>query len=278
MSLHITTLCENTASKPDLLAEWGLSLFIQTETTTILFDTGASFAAVHNADRLGIDLSKIDIIVLSHGHVDHTGGLHEILKKTGDVKILAHQDIWDAKYVKRPNLEKEVFIGIPYVREKLENIGAHFVHAVEPFQINEDILTTGEVSMQTEYEAVENNLFRKNDGIFQQDPLADDLSLIIKTQYGLILILGCAHRGVVNIIRHAQNLIGDDRIYAIIGGIHLYLASPDRIQKTINELKSVQPQKIGVSHCTGFVSSMHIAQAFPDQFFVNNAGSHFVLG
>ena len=123
MEISITTLSENTATG-STLAERGLSILVKADGATILFDTGASFSAVYNAQLLGIDLATIDHIILSHGHADHTGGLREVLKRKGKVEIIDHPDIWVPKYVRRSGEPQERYIGMPFSREELENRGA----------------------------------------------------------------------------------------------------------------------------------------------------------
>jgi len=109
------------------------------------------------------------------------------------------------------------------------------------------------------------------------DPLADDLALIIDTDFGLVVILGCAHRGIINTLRHTQNLTGKELVYAAIGGTHLFRASEERLEKTIADLKEIGIQRLGVSHCTGFRASARLAQEFEDIFFMNNAGTSITL-
>jgi len=275
MEVRITTLSENTANY-GYLAEWGLSILVEVDGARILMDTGLSFSAVYNAQLIGIDLSAIDLIVLSHGHADHTGGLREVLKIKGEVEVIAHPDIWAAKHVQR-NKEGVQYNGIPFLREELESHGARFNLVREPIHITENVMTTGEIPMFSGYEEIENNLFVKEAGTLHPDPLADDLALIIDTDFGLVVILGCAHRGVVNTLRHAQNLTGKELVYAAIGGTHLFRASEERLEKTIADLKEIGLQRLGVSHCTGFRASARLAQEFEDIFFMNNAGTCVTL-
>lgn len=276
MEIKITTLSENTANY-GFLAEWGLSILVEVDGMRILVDTGLSISAVHNAKTLGIDLSQIDRIVLSHGHADHTGGLREVLKLTGEVEVIAHPDIWSAKYTRRDNEGKEQYIGVPYPKDELENLGARFNLTKKPVRISENIMTTGEIPMVTDYEEIENNLFIKENDTLIPDPLMDDLALVIDTYFGLVVILGCAHRGIVNTLRHAQEITQRDLVYAAIGGTHLFRASKERIDKTIADLKSMGVQKLGVSHCTGYRASAWLFQEFGDVFFPNNAGTRFTL-
>lgn len=277
MTVTLTTLSENTAGRPDFMAEWGQSILVQTDGCTVLFDVGGSNVVLTNADRLGIDLTKIDAIVLSHGHHDHTGGLCDVLKRLGRKRVIAHPDIWDIKYAKRPLEDKEAFIGIPFAREELEHLGASFELTPEPVSLSDRVMTTGEVEMTTDFEIIERNLFLKERGKFVQDPLADDLALIVRMDEGLLVVLGCAHRGTINTIRHAQKLTGEKRVYAVVGGTHLAPASEDRIERTIQELKDIGVQKIGISHCNGFYASARVARAFGDKFFLNNAGTQITI-
>jgi len=275
LNIKITTLSEDTANY-GFLAEWGLSVLVEADGVRVLLDTGLSFSAVHNAQLMGIDLSTIDCIVLSHGHADHTGGLRDVLKIKGEVEVIAHPDIWSAKYVQRGQ-QTVRYNGIPFLREELESLGARFNLVREPVYITDSILTTGEIPMSSGYERTDNNIFVKEAGTLHPDPLADDLALIIDTDFGLVIILGCAHRGIINTVRHAQNLTAKELVHTVIGGTHLFRASEERIEKTVSDLKEIGIQKLGVSHCTGFNASARLAEEFKDKFFLNHAGTFLTL-
>jgi 7,8-dihydropterin-6-yl-methyl-4-(beta-D-ribofuranosyl)aminobenzene 5'-phosphate synthase len=277
MEIEVSTLSENTALH-GYVGEYGLSLFIEADGRRILFDTGLSFSAWHNAQIMGVDLTKIDCIVLSHGHLDHTGGLSEMLGRIGrETEVIAHPGMFEPRYTLRDGQAQERFIGMPCSREELENHGARFTLSKEPVRITGHIMTSGEIPMLTEYEDVEGNLLVRGGETYLPDKIADDLSLVINTESGLAVFTGCGHRGIINIINHACKLTGNDNVYAVIGGIHLLRASEERIQNTIAEFKGRGVKKIGVSHCTGFHASAKIAEAFPREFFLNNAGNRFVL-
>jgi len=267
MTVRITTLTENTAQL-GFLAEWGLSILVETESSNVLLDAGLGISAVYNADLMGIDLSTIDKIVLSHAHADHTGGLRDVLRRMRkEVEVIAHPDIWIPKY----------YAGIPYVREELESLGASFNLTKEPFWINDDIMTTGEIEMTTDYEKIDDRLCVNEGGRMTPDPLADDLALIVRTGDGLALITGCAHRGIINTVRHVRKLTGGECIHTIIGGTHLLLSSQERIEKTASELRELGLVRLGVSHCTGFNASAALAREFEGVFFLNNAGTPLIL-
>jgi len=255
MSLRITTLSENTASHK------------------ILFDTGLSFSAAYNAPILGIDLSQVEKIVFSHGHSDHTGGLLHILRMVkGEVEVIAHPDIWTSKYSHYPE-SKEEYAGVPFPKEAAETLGAFFNLTRKPVWISGNIVTSGEIPMITEYEMIDPVLYVKENGELKPDPLWDDQALFIKSEKGLIILLGCGHRGIINTIRHAQKLTGLEPVYAVIGGTHLISALPQQLDSTIAELLSLGIQRLGVSHCTGLPASAVLAQKFGEAFFFNNTGT-----
>ena len=127
--------------------------------------------------------------------------------------------------------------------------------------------------MTTDFEAVMPSAFLKTEGGYVPDPLADDQSLYIRTDQGLVILLGCAHRGVVNIVRHARELMGTERVHMIVGGTHLHPASSEQLERTIAALKDLEVQWLGVSHCTGMKASARLAAVFAERFFFNNAGT-----
>ena len=275
MEIKIVTLSENTANR-GFLAEMGLSMLIEADGLKVLFDTGAGISTVHNAQLMGIDLSAVDRIVLSHGHFDHTGGLDDVLKRAGKKQVIAHPAIWGSKYSQSEG-EAERYIGVPSVREGLEALGASFNLSADPVKLSENVMTTGEIPMVTGYEEIDADLYIKAGGERRPDTLADDLALIIDAEFGLVVILGCGHRGIVNTLLYAQQLTGKELIYAAIGGTHLLHASRDRLEKTAAALKEIGVLYLGASHCTGFAASAFLAREFSDGFFLNNAGSRFTL-
>ncbi len=273
MKLSIITLSENTAGSPDLLAEWGLSIYLEVDGLSILFDTGQSISAAFNAGLLGIDLKKVNKIILSHGHRDHTGGLEWVLTEVGkEVEVIAHPDIWKPKY-RCGKGAKEKYIGIPFERLRLESLGACFSLSREPKKITDNIITSGEIPMVTDFEVLPSYLCVKENDRLIQDSLFDDQALIITTRLGLVVILGCGHHGLINTLYHAQKLTGVEKIHMVLGGCHLVSASEEQILCTINALRELKVERIGVSHCTGMRASFLMAQEFGDSFFYNNTGT-----
>jgi len=273
MRLRIATLSENTAGINGFMGEWGLSILVESDEANVLFDTGQSLSTVHNAKLLGVDLSRVDKIVLSHGHFDHTGGLRSVLSEMGkEIEVIAHPDIWQAKYATSESGDSR-YIGIPFSRGELEELGARFNLTSEPVAISDSIMTSGEVPMVTDYEEIEPSLVVKEGGGFKPDTFRDDQALIIKTPPGLVVVSGCAHRGIVNTLYHAQKISGVKKIDTVIGGCHLVNASEERIWLTIAALKELGVGRLGACHCTGMAASAIMAQEFGERFFFNNAGT-----
>ena len=276
MPIRILTLTENTAGMPGVLAEWGLSILVETKDIKILVDTGASSTVPHNVRPLGVDMSSIQKVVLSHGHFDHTGGLKGVLLQAGrKIEVIAHPDVFGNKHTRVGQTER--YIGIPYKRKELEDAGAAFTLSKEPVWLTKDIVTTGEIPMATEYEKIEPNFVIKDGAKFVPDTFSDDRALIIKTESGLVVILGCAHRGMINTLRHAQQLTGVETIHTVIGGTHLLHSSDERVYLTAAALQEMGVQHVGASHCTGMKQAALLAQQLGDAFFFNNTGSSVTI-
>jgi 7,8-dihydropterin-6-yl-methyl-4-(beta-D-ribofuranosyl)aminobenzene 5'-phosphate synthase len=269
--MRITTLVENTVNNPNLLAEHGLSILLETEDETILFDTGQGHAPLHNAASMGIDLSKIDKIILSHGHSDHTGGLGDALKASGGAYIYGHPGIFGEKYSKRKCEQRS--IGIPYTRKCLQLRGAKLHLSRTPIQISDDIQTTGEIRRQNQFETIHDRLCVMRDGALVKDDLLDDLSLIVAGSEGVAVIFGCGHSGVINTLTQVRRMIGDVPISLVIGGIHLIDATEDRIERTAHELEKFNIGKLALCHCTGMLAMIRLYEAFGDKMLFNHVGA-----
>jgi 7,8-dihydropterin-6-yl-methyl-4-(beta-D-ribofuranosyl)aminobenzene 5'-phosphate synthase len=157
-------------------------------------------------------------------------------------------------------------VGIPFRREELESLGARFVLSADPVSIGENAVTTGEVPLVTGYEQVDPACCVKVGGLLEPDPLADDLSLVVRTEKGLVVIMGCAHRGMINHLLRAREMTGDNRIHAVVGGTHMSSASEQRLAQTVEDLTAMSPFVVAPCHCTEFRGIALLAEAFGDSF------------
>lgn len=273
--VSVTLLVENTARGTGVLGEHGLSYWIDTGAHRVLFDTGQGNALGHNARRLGIDLSLADAVVLSHGHYDHSGGLEEALSHARQAPLFLHPDATSAKFTGlNPAAGVSRRISTAFMEgEGFRSCGRKVVASREPREVVPHVWMTGEIPRANGFEDTGGS-FYLDKALRRPDPLLDDQSLYIETKAGVIAILGCAHSGVVNTLQHIRDLTGGKRLLALIGGVHLESASPERMEKTVAALRSFAPERIGLCHCTGVAATVRFWNEFPGKCFQAHAGLH----
>jgi len=262
-------------------AEKGFSVLIRVlcdgKFHAVLFDTGISpEGVVTNAKRMGLNLREIEGIILSHGHYDHFGGLQKVLKavKKENLPIIVHEDMFRTRGVldsdgtirKHPEIPSEKQVApAKYVKTKL------------PYLLADDsIFVTGEIPRNTDFEkGLPRQRFFSN-GKWQPDPWVwDEKAIVINVKHkGLVVITGCAHAGIINTIRHAQQTTGVAEVYVAMGGFHL--AGKDcepRISKTVEMLRKLNPKIVVPMHCTGWRGKYAIFEAMPQAFVWNSVGN-----
>jgi len=265
-----------------LRAEHGFSCLVTIEksgrTVRVLFDAGLTpDGLVENMRRLDISAREIDIIVLSHGHWDHTTGMDGLVAELGrtQVPVLIHPDFWSRRRVALPGREP---IELPSTsRNALEGAGFEIVEQRQPsFLLDGSLLVTGEVDRTTEFEQgfPVHQAYRQ--GGWQPDPLIlDDQALVARVRdRGLVVLTGCGHSGIVNILRYVRKLTGESRIHAVVGGFHLSGPLFEKIvAPTCDALAGFSPDYLVPAHCTGWRAAQAIAARLPEAFIQNSVGT-----
>jgi 7,8-dihydropterin-6-yl-methyl-4-(beta-D-ribofuranosyl)aminobenzene 5'-phosphate synthase len=260
--LTITVLIENETRSPTLACEHGLSFLLTCEGKTLLFDAGASDAFLRNADALRANLDAVDVIVLSHGHHDHTGGLHHALRRFAQHRnqedlplpeVIAHPDILLPR--RRTAAEKDPgkYLGMPELALTMLQIWPLRLLKT-PLQLTDKLFYLGEIPRTyPETQALLGEIAR--DGSYEPDQLLDDTALVYVRGNGktrdLTVITGCAHAGIINTVEHAKAVTGISRVRAVIGGLHMKDASTAVKEQTLDYFVGQDIEMIHGCHCTG---------------------------
>ena len=241
--MRATILVENEAGRSDLRCEHGLAIWIEIGDNNILFDTGASDAVVENAGRLEIDLSTADAIVLSHGHNDHSGGLAAVARVAPGAAIFVGRDATIPKYSRKDNGLRE--IGLDH--QTMNAIAHRLRVAQDGHALVPGVTVLADFPTDSPLPADNKRLLVRGDTGMIPDPFTDEIALLIDTGSGPVLISGCSHRGIGNIVAKAIGRAG--RLAAVIGGFHLHKESDETITETAGALRDVP--RIHAAHCTG---------------------------
>jgi len=268
--LRITVLAEDTAPYRGHLGEHGFSLLLECGDETVLFDAGQGLAILHNARALKVDWGKIKKVAISHGHYDHTAGLPQVLSQT-KAKVFLHPQATIPRF-KRTREGEIKEIGPTWRVQDLTEMGAFFHYQAGPVEIGPRMFLTGPIPRCHDIEVPTEDFLVQGEGGFSPDPFRDDQALVIAIETGLVVILGCGHAGLINTLDCARELTSRDRIEAVIGGTHLLGASSERISWTIEALRKMNIPQLALSHCTGFVASARLYEAFGSGVHPLNVG------
>jgi 7,8-dihydropterin-6-yl-methyl-4-(beta-D-ribofuranosyl)aminobenzene 5'-phosphate synthase len=275
-SVIISILADNCAVD-GFVCEHGLALWIETDGMRLLFDTGQGNAVMLNAGTMGIQLSLTDAVILSHGHYDHTGGVTYILSHARYPHLFCHPAALRKRYSIHDGKARDISMPEAERAAAERLLTGLFCPTAEPFQLSITVGITGYIPRNNDFEDTGGPFYLDPDAA-STDSIEDDLALWIKTPEGLVVCVGCAHAGIVNTLHHIINLVGhEERIRAIIGGLHLANASDERIACTVSELQSFAPELIVPCHCSGERAIAAMTDGFPSAVRTGHAGLRIVL-
>jgi len=273
-NLRITVIAEDSVRyESSYLGQHGISMLLEAEgkvgVKRVLVDVAQNpDALLENMGKMGISPASIDAIVLTHCHYDHTRGLAKVLGEIGkkNFPVIAHPDIFRLNFITDPFF-RHVGVMDGDSRENIEAAGGMLYLTRTPMQIMPGLMTTGEVARVTDFEEVDMSLFTVIEGEIKSDRMLDDVSVAAHVkEKGIVVVTGCGHAGIINILRHIRSLKGEQKIHGIIGGFHLIEASETRILKTVQGLKEFEPDWIAAGHCTGFRTQVELFNTFKDKF------------
>jgi len=275
MSVKVTTLIENSPGEHlALKTEHGISFFIETDGHKILFDTGQTGTFIDNAEQLRVDLTSLDYVVLSHGHYDHSGGLRSLTQITTDFKLVMGQGFFEEKYGYKNNSYE--YLGNNFDEKFLNDQGVEYQFAKQ--QLTELVPGVYVITAfpRINKDEVINPRFKvQREGSFQPDPFDDEVLLAVDTPEGLIVMLGCSHPGMKNMLDAVTSLINRP-LYAILGGTHLVEANESSLGISMDYLQNDDLKVIGVSHCTGQIAMDQLATS-NKRYFHNRTGSSLIV-
>jgi 7,8-dihydropterin-6-yl-methyl-4-(beta-D-ribofuranosyl)aminobenzene 5'-phosphate synthase len=269
---RLIVLADNTVSTRGLLAEHGLAYWIEVGARRILFDTGQGLVLRANATALGIDLQAVETVVLSHGHYDHTGGLAAVLGQAPcHVTVHAHPDALLPKFKREQAGARAIGIPPPSLTA-LSGPHCRTLLSREPVEVAPGVYATGEIPRRHPDEPALESFCLDPEGR-RADPLLDDQALFIATDQGTVVLLGCAHAGVINTLDRVVALTDDRPLLAVIGGLHLRSATSDRLAWTVDALRRFHIAKLYPAHCTGAAAAAALWVAFPGQCLAAGVGA-----
>lgn len=268
--------------RQSVLAEHGFSALVRVtregKSSSLLFDFGFSeMGAAYNAGILGVDLTRVDAVVLSHGHNDHTGGFESMMALIGakDIPFLVHPVVFRfPRYLKLPGGMKIFFS--PLDRKRIAALGLKLVETTTSYPfLGDTVLFLGEIPRRNDFEKGFPIAHYEENGTEKWDPIEDDTAIVVHLKdRGLVILSGCAHAGIVNTVHYAREVTGIEKVHVIMGGFHL--SGPlfeGIIGRTIEELKILDPDYLIPCHCTGRKAIIEIEKALPDKFILNMAGT-----
>ncbi|MHB1153139.1 MAG: MBL fold metallo-hydrolase [Eubacteriales bacterium] len=272
--MKISVLTDDKAKKRAFLAEHGLSVYIEYDKYKILFDTGQSDVCCRNAETMGLELNKIDFIVLSHGHYDHCGGLIHLFNSNSVnyPKVFVRNSAFAKKYAINPDGSSYRDIGIPWSLDHNNILKDNMVFVRGVFRIATDIALLGDIPSGTDFEELPKGFFTQDKNTMHPDRMDDEQMLVFDTEKGLSIFLGCSHQGIINCLNHALEQYPGKKIDTLVAGMHLENTSEKQLRMTMKHILDFDIRLIFPLHCTGIAAISEIKRQFGSRCHVLYSG------
>ena len=265
-------LVENKTDNPGIMAEHGLSIYIEACGKKILFDAGASDLLMENAHKMDVDLASVDFAVVSHGHYDHTGGFPAFCKVNGTAPVYMHRNAFRESYVLKDGELHGKNDGIRWDSEERRLIGDRIIFTDGPVMIGSDICVTGSVIKEEGFVPTERFYYKDEQGKITEDDMSHEQCLVIRQPEGLYVFSGCSHTGVISALDTAKKMFPGEDIAALIAGMHLYSASPDDRRRVVDQICAEHPECVIPVHCTGIEAICDLKSRLGDTCIAAVAG------
>ena len=266
--MRIVTLIENLVYEQGLVAEQGLSIYIETDDRKILFDTGQSGLFLQNAQKLGVEIVDIDYLILSHGHYDHTGGLYPFLEKNNKARVFAKNDIFTPKYHGNNR-----FIGTLRNEELFKD---RLIYVDTPTEIADGVFIMPDIIIHNSFDTHFKGMYKKVDGIFTPDEFCDELFMVLKQNNKINVITACSHRGITNITNAAVEFFRLP-VNLVLGGFHTKNCRKEQLAQIVIHMNRLSPGCIAVCHCTGAEQFAYLKSQCISNVIYNFTGTELFL-
>ncbi len=268
-------LVENKTDNPGIMAEHGLSIYIEACGLKILFDAGATDLIIANAAKMHVELSDVDMAVVSHGHYDHTGGFPAFCRINEIAPIYIHKNAFRESYALKDGRLHGDNDGIRWTADELADIEKRIVFTDGITRINDDIYVSGTIPYENDFTPTEKFYYRDGAGNITEDDMSHEQCLVIRQPEGLYIFSGCSHRGVISAMNAGKSIFPGEKIAALVAGMHLYGASEEERRQVVSKIAGENPECVIPVHCTGIKAICDLKAKLGSACIVATAGDDY---
>lgn len=274
-NIKFSFLVENKTDNPGIMAEHGLSIYIEACGKKILFDAGATELALVNAKKMGIDLSDTDFAVVSHGHYDHTGGFPGFCRMNEKAPVYIHKNAFRESYGMSKGKLEGKNDGIRWSDSDKKQMQGRLIYTEGPVWISDDMCVTGTVNCEEGFIPTEKFYYRDENGEITEDDMSHEQCLVIRQPEGLYIFSGCSHRGIISAVNTCKSMFPGEQAAAVIAGMHLYSASDDDRKRIVDMIADENLRCVMPVHCTGIKAICDLKTRLGDSCVIATAGDTY---